>query len=139
MFLGLGGLAASVGLVAVVMGARKKRMKHRLLDRGVTVAADFASVDRGEPMVEGEAKPWVIVCQWLNPDTGKMHVFKSDAIQFDPTAYVKRDKIDVRLDPQRPDQYSVDLSFLPGLAEKAPFSISGWRKTHCWEGSTGCA
>jgi hypothetical protein len=46
--------------------------------------------------------------------TNKVRVLKSEYIWFDPEPYLKgRETIDVYLDPEDPDRYVVDTSFLP--------------------------
>jgi hypothetical protein len=42
-----------------------------------------------------------------------VYLFKSANIWFDPTAFVKRDTLDVLVDMDNPKRYQVDISFLP--------------------------
>ena len=58
----------------------------------------------------------MIVSQWQNPATSKLHIFESDNIWFDPTDFIKTDKIKVWIDRKNPKKYMVDLSFLPEVA-----------------------
>ncbi len=60
--------------------------------------------------------PYQISCQWLNPENNQVHVFKSDNIWFDPTPYLKRESVDVLIDPRDPKRHLVDISFLPKQA-----------------------
>jgi len=62
--------------------------------------------------------PWRIIVQWQNPATGKLHLFRSDNLWFDPSRFVAQQKqIRVLIDPQKPKRYSMDVSFLPELAD----------------------
>ena len=58
-----------------------------------------------------------IVSHWQDPVSGNLHVFRSDDIWFDPSDYIDRDQITVRIDPRDPKNYHVDIGFLPELAE----------------------
>ena len=58
--------------------------------------------------------PFVIWAHWHNPADARVYTFKSDAVWFDPTAYVPRERpIRVYIDPRNPKHYCVDTSFLP--------------------------
>ena len=62
--------------------------------------------------------PWRILAQWQNPATGKLHLFHSENLWFDPSRFVATQKqVRVLIDPQQPNRYSMDLSFLPELAD----------------------
>jgi hypothetical protein len=125
MFLGLGGIAAAVGMGFGIAQIRKKKKESWLHGHGTQILADFSSVERGSTMEEGGPRPWYIVCQWLDPKANRIHVFKSDGLIFDPTSYIVTGRqIPVTIDPRDAKQYSVDLSFLPGVAQK---ERSGWK------------
>jgi hypothetical protein len=63
------------------------------------------------------ACPDRIVCQWLNPVTNTVYVFRSYNLWFDPAEYISRKTLDVLVDPSNYKRYLVDTSFLPKLAE----------------------
>jgi len=56
---------------------------------------------------------WMIVAQWREPGSGQVHVFESEEIRYDPSEYALGRKLPVRVDPDDPETYEVDLSSLP--------------------------
>ncbi len=76
-----------------------------------TLRARVVSVERGEAAVG--RRPWFVVAQWRDPATGRVHVFESEEIDFDPSEHVLGRTVEVHVDSDDPDDYSVDLSFLP--------------------------
>ncbi|MCD9031136.1 hypothetical protein LDO32_05250 [Luteimonas sp. Y-2-2-4F] len=82
------------------------------------IEADLIGVEDNRDGEAGTSRlPFRIVSQWRDPSTAKIHVFTSDDIWFDPTAYVDRARIPVLIDRRDPGRYLVDLSFLPQRAE----------------------
>jgi hypothetical protein len=139
MFLLLGSVFASIGLVSSFLVRRKKSKERWLQSHGTRILADFSSIRHNVAEIVTDSTDieinssdtWYIVCQWLNPQTNQIHLFRSEGIQFDPTAFVTVRQIPVTVDPQNFNRYSVDLSFLPALAEKQGFhwkSLISWPK-----------
>jgi hypothetical protein len=109
VFAGIGG-----GMIAVRGGRRKLEAELRL--RGRRVQARFQSVERNTSIQVNGRSPWRILCQWQDPSTGLLHVFKSQNLWFDPTPYVQVQELTVFVDPAKPKRYVVDVGFLPKLA-----------------------
>lgn len=84
---------------------------------GTRIVTDFQDVSINTSLSVNGKYPFVGVSQWQNPETSKVHVFTSSNIWFDPTNFIKTDKIIVIVDKRNPKRYSVDLSFLPKAAE----------------------
>lgn len=108
-FAGIGG-----GMIAVRGGRRRKEAELRL--RGRRVQARFQSVERNTSLEVNGRNPWRILCQWQDPATGLLHVFKSQNLWFDPAPYVQVQELTVFVDPTNPKRYVVDVGFLPKLA-----------------------
>ena len=53
-----------------------------------------------------------IVAQWHDQAAGKVYVFESDPIGFDPSEFL-RGTVPVYVDPADPRRYLVDTSVLP--------------------------
>jgi hypothetical protein len=94
----------------------KLRRGSWLQGHGRPVDADIVDIGVDRSLTVNGRSPWRITAQWLDPSGDKLHLFKSDHIWFDPEPFVDGDKIRVLIDPQNPDRYSIDLSFLPELA-----------------------
>lgn len=114
---GLGVLFTAIGIGMFVVPMRRKRMQADLKTHGVPVEARFESVEQNTSMQVNGRSPWRVLAQWLDPATSQVHVFKSDNLWFDPSAYIKDRKINVFMDRADPKKYYVDLSFLPKLAD----------------------
>jgi hypothetical protein len=61
--------------------------------------------------------PYQVVTQWTNPDTGEIHVFRSEHLWYEPTEHIRKDrKITVYIERGNPAKYYMDLGFLPKMA-----------------------
>jgi len=115
----VGGLGLVFGLIGsgmILVGVVKGRSKSRLQKNGVEVPASFQSVERNTGLVVNGRSPFQVVCQWQHPQTGEVHIFRSDNIWFDPTDYIKHDTLPVLVDESNLKKYWVDTSFLPKMA-----------------------
>lgn len=115
----LGGIGAvfggiGAGILAVERAARRRAEELRL--HGRRVQARFQSVERNTSLRVNGTHPWRIVCQWQDPSTGLLHLFKSENLWFDPTPHVHVQEITVFVDPRNPRRHAMDLGFLPRLA-----------------------
>lgn len=95
---------------------RKRRIRAWLADNGMRVQARYVGVDYDRSVRINGRCPWRINAQWQHPVTKLVYEFKSDALWFDPTPYVNRETLDVRVNADDPRQYMIDTSFLPKSA-----------------------
>jgi hypothetical protein len=102
-------VAGSVPL-AIIIVARKKTSDLKQLGQDIRANIENVEVDRNTT-INGK-HPWRIHAIWSDP-MGNEHTFKSSALLFDPSEYLKSERITVRIDPQRPSRYEVDMSFIP--------------------------
>lgn len=112
---GLGGVFLAIGLLAVVPGLRGRRIAAELRATGVAVQADVVEVARESSIKVNGRSPWRIHAQWRDPASGKIHLFRSDPLWFDPSGYVG-ERVSVLIRPGRPKRYWLDTRFLPELA-----------------------
>ncbi len=113
---GIGAVFFAIGL-AVQLAARLARRKEQdLLLHGTPVMADFQSVDRNTQLEVNGRHPYRVTAQWRNPATGKVHVFQSRNLWYDPMPYLDRRQLTVYLDTANPKRYHMDMSFLPEQA-----------------------
>ena len=97
---------------------RRSRRKHEWLrSNGSSVQADLERVELNTSVQVNGTSPYRIVCQWLNPMTNQVHVFKSENLWFDPSKYVTGNSVQVLIDPDNPRRYWVETGFLPKIAE----------------------
>ncbi len=116
---GLGALFAAIGGGMLGFRAARRRRAEELRLHGRRVQARLQSVELNTSLSVNGAHPWRIVCQWQDPTTGLVHLFKSENLWFDPTPYVRAregETLTVFVDPRNPRRHHVDVSFLPRLA-----------------------
>lgn len=108
---GLGLLFVLIAGVTWVVGLRAARRARVLDQRGLVIDTRFTTVER---ISDDDGSYFLIRSQWLSPKTGEMHVFESPALRFDPGEFVAPEqRIRVRIDPQDPANYRMQLDFLP--------------------------
>ena len=112
---GLGGVFFLVGAGLVFAGAREARKDESLKRNGMPIEGDFQSVVINRSLAVNGRHPFRVMTQWQNPMTSEVHIFESNDVWFDPSAYIKGSKIRVFVDKHNPRKYYVDLSFLPKL------------------------
>ncbi|MDL5599127.1 DUF3592 domain-containing protein [Metapseudomonas otitidis] len=115
---GIGAVFALIGSCFVVPPLLARRRAAQLAVSGQAVMAEVVDVRlNGSLSVNGQ-NPWRIVAQWKNPATGKLHVFNSENLWFDPSRFLPDDGwVRVLIDPANPRRYAMDTAFLPELAD----------------------
>lgn len=101
------------GILAVRM--KKASRRRYLLANGTKIRADISSVGIDGTLMMNGRSPFVIHAE-ARID-GKVHLFDSDSIWFNPGPYLEPDKIDVYYDPRNPRSYYVDISGLPEVSD----------------------
>jgi hypothetical protein len=102
------------GFAIVAVRAARKRREARLRRRGRRVQARITSVARNGNVTVMGHHPYRILCEWHDPETGRVHAFRSRSVYFDPTPFLKGEEIAVFVDPRDPRRHAVDVDFLPG-------------------------
>lgn len=106
----------SIGALMFLVGILKRRKKAALMRNGSTICAQIKSVERNARLSVNGRHPYVITCEWMNPETYSVHRFESENIWFDPTDYLTQGTINVFVKPGNLKVYYVDISFLPQMA-----------------------
>lgn len=114
---GVGLVFAAVGGGMTLFPFLRARRNAELRQSGLPTPTAFQSVRLNSRLRVNGRHPYQIVTQWLNPETGKLHVFHSENLWFDPSELVARREITVYLDRNDPKRYWMDVSFLPRLAD----------------------
>lgn len=114
---GLGCVFFLIGFVMVALSIRKKRLVDYLKHHGTPVETSFQGVQRNGALQVNGQNPFVVLTQWQNPETSKIHIFKSHNVWYDPTQYISDQPVKVLIDRNNPKKYYVDLSFLPETAD----------------------
>lgn len=109
----LGVIFFGIGRSIFLYYKRKSNTLEYLKLNGTTIESNLQSVEINNSLSINGKSPFQIVSHWQNPITSKLHIFTSDHIWFNPSDYIKNDKIKVLIDENNPKRYSIDLSFLP--------------------------
>jgi hypothetical protein len=113
----LGAIFTAVGGGIILFRRLSERRKQWLMAYGNAIQTDFQSIERNTSLKVNGRSPWRIISQWQNPESARLHVFRSENLWFDPTQFVKVKQVTVLLDPKNPQRYHMDVSFLPQLAD----------------------
>lgn len=96
--------------------ARRAKLEEWMRANGRSVEADYTGVIRDTSFKVNGRSPWRITAQWQDPAGGRLHLFESKRLWFDPEPFIAGDRITVLIDPRNPKRHVFDLSFLPEVA-----------------------
>lgn len=117
MMFGYVGVAALLfGGAPMLWAKRKAKKAQELMTTGRRVNATTQGVHLNKRIEVNGKNPLQIHAQWQDPVTQKIHIFKSDNIWFDPSAYIKNENLVVYINPDNLKEYHMDISFLPEMA-----------------------
>jgi hypothetical protein len=103
-----------LGIVLLLMiSILPQRRKKYLLKRGQKIITDFMGIEINGSLAVNGRHPYTLSSQWLDPNTNKIYIFKSENIWFNPENYITNKKIEVLIDPKNYDKYYMNISFLP--------------------------
>jgi hypothetical protein len=117
IFSGLGSVFFAIGVVPFAWTRRVRRRDDWLRSNGRHIQADFERVELNTSLRVNGASPYRIVCQWLDPATNRVHVFRSHNLWYDPHKYITAKTLDVIVDPNNLKRYVVDTQFLPKMVD----------------------
>ena len=101
-------VAPLLGLAFLGTIARIRRDRTWLQENGRIIEADILGVQYDTRVRVNGRCPLVLQCQAVNPADGKVYVFESDSLWFDPTPFLEnRDKMPVLVDPDNYHRYQV--------------------------------
>lgn len=114
-FIAMGSLFALIGGFIVFRQVRKNRIQHELLQAGSAITAQITEVIKDTTVTVNGRSPFAITAQYHDPSTDVIYMFKSNAVWFDPSAFLS-ETITVFVDPSDYKRYYVDIRFLPKRA-----------------------
>ncbi|MCW3070187.1 MAG: hypothetical protein JWO44_77 [Bacteroidetes bacterium] len=120
IFMALGLMDILIVTVWSIISAAKAKREKWLRENGQLLRAKLVSINKNMMVTVNKNNPYVITCEWKDPATAGIHIFKSKNIWFDPTHFInKSNTIDVYYDPDNMKKYAIDLSFLPAANQDA--------------------
>jgi len=112
---GLGAVFSVIGASILLASRASGKKRSYLMAYGNAIQTEVQGVDRNTDVAVNGRNPWRITSQWLDPAANKMRIFHSESLWFDPTKFVTSKQVTVLLDPQDPQRYHMDVSFLPEI------------------------
>lgn len=113
--LGFFAIFGGIGLPTLFRWRRRRAWARWARTSGTPVQAELIGVERDTRVKVNGRSPYKIVTQWQNPRDGKTYRFESDPMWSDPSrALAGRRQLPVRLDPERPQRYWMDLGAVLG-------------------------
>jgi hypothetical protein len=111
----MGAVFFLIGAGIILVIALKGRQDKMLKASGIAIETRYQGVEQNTTLSVNGKHPFRVLTQWQNPATSDIHIFKSNNLWFDPSAYIDRETIKVFIAQGNPAKYYVDLSFLPKL------------------------
>jgi hypothetical protein len=109
-----GGFLFILGLYYFIKYSSKDKEIKKLIRSGKKIAAEFVAAERNEKYRMGDNNPWIIKCKWTDNASNKEYYFVSQDYTIDPAPYLNgRYHLDVFIDPDNPEKYYMDTSFMP--------------------------
>lgn len=119
IFSGVGILFLCLGIIFLLYLSAHSRKRARLLAEGTCIYADITGVAMDTRFRFHGRCPLVIWCQAQNPEDGRVYIFRSEGIWYDPRPYLDdagAEKLPVYVDPENYKHYAVDTyGVLPEL------------------------
>jgi hypothetical protein len=110
---GLGSIFFAIGAGFSLWEIRKRRLRAWLRLNGTRVQATYTGTRLDTSVRINGRHPWRLTAQWQNPVTQVVHTFESDVLFYDPGDFVRRDTVEVLIDPSDPRRHHLDVGFLP--------------------------
>lgn len=109
------GLVGVPGIIFFVLGlaflaavSRRRRDRAWLAENGRTIQAEIVGVQYDTRVRVNGRCPLVLQCQAVNPTDGKVYVFESDSLWFDPTPFLDgQTTMPVLVDPDDYHRYQM--------------------------------
>jgi hypothetical protein len=109
-----GGLLFIFGFYYFIRYSSRDKEIKKLVSSGKKIAAEFVAAERNEKYRMGDKNPWIIKCRWTDIAGNKEYFFVSKDYTIDPSPYLNgRYHLDVFIDPDDPEKYYMDTSFMP--------------------------
>ena len=106
----LGAVMLGVGLALLIIWHRRYQTENKVILQGNYVIARITNITRDYSVSINGVNPWVIECDFSDPDTGIIHTFRSKNLMEDPSNRLKSNEVKVYINPEDLDEYYVDLN-----------------------------
>ena len=111
IFCGIGGIFFVLGIIFLCMCRHSTRLRSYLLETGTRIDATIAEIGFNRSLSVNGRSPYVIRCQAVNPEDGKLYTFQSDNLWYNPQEFLQNiTTLSVYINPNNYKQYTVDTS-----------------------------
>ncbi len=114
---GMGTIFFAIGGGMVLFVNLREKRAEKLRREGTRIQAKFIGVELNKMIRVNNRSPYRITCQWQDPVSSNLHIFRSKNLWFDPTDYIKTETLTVFIGRNNPKKYYVDVSFLPKISK----------------------
>lgn len=117
VFDGLGILFFILGLLFFFILIRKRMKIRRLLEKGNYIMAEVSEILRNDTIQINSRHPYVVKCRYQD-GFGKIHIFKSRNLMYNPRGILKDNMVRVYVDGENYKHYYVAIDeILPEVYE----------------------
>lgn len=109
VFGGVGAILLGVGLALIIIWHRRRQTAKKVVAAGRYVMARIRSISRNDSVTINGVHPYIVECDFTDPDNGIIHTFRSEDLMEDPSPYLNGSEVRVYIDPDSLDEYWVDL------------------------------
>lgn len=99
-----------IGAVAIIIDLRQGGRKKKLQQSGISIYAAISQMNMNRNIQVNGRHPYVVICSYEDPGSGKTYLFKSNSLWTDPSlVYHIGDTVKVLVDPNDYRKYVVLL------------------------------
>ena len=107
----VGGTFAGIGGWMLKEVKETKQVWSELKEKGYLIYAQVVSMDYNQSITLNGRHPYVLKCEYENPDTGKIYTFTSEDFYSNPIDHIESVEVPVYVDSlTNPKYYYVDVS-----------------------------
>ncbi len=101
------------GVLPLAIRRRRAKLRQRLDGCCQCIDTEFAGIGRNTLVSVGDEHPYRVLSRWTDPRSGRQYEFHSIDLWMDPSAWLPRGGIPVRIDPENPKRYEMEIPFIP--------------------------
>ncbi len=112
IFLAVGLIVLSIGIILSVSKLKKKKLRRLLLEDGRKIYAEITEITRNTFYRVNGRSPFMITCKWTDPQTGLFYFYRSENIWFNPEPIIHEKaltSLPVYINRENPKKYVVVL------------------------------
>lgn len=105
-----------MGVMFVILGTyvylsnrKNAAARRRFKKKGIFVEAEIIGIEQKMNWLYNGQHPYIINCQWTNPETGKTYKYRTGKFLDNPEQYIQGiPSFEVKIDPENPYIYKLN-------------------------------